>query len=73
MMYLPVAKEIWYDIKIFLFLILVAMLFSQAQPSDQLQFRQSKTIYAISVAGIMRNISVKLFKIWTSGSGEDVI
>ena len=23
--------------------------------------------------GIMRNISVKLFKIWTIGSGEDVI
>ena len=25
------------------------------------------------VEGIMRNISVKFFKIWTSGSGEDVI
>ena len=37
------------DLKIFLFLALVAMLFSQAEPSDQL------------VEGNMRTISVKLF------------
>ena len=35
-------------------------------------FWQSKTICAILVEGIMRNISVKLFKILTSGS-EDFI
>ena len=33
-MYWPVAKEI-YDLKIFLFLALVAMLFSHTGPSDQ--------------------------------------
>ena len=33
-MHWPVAKEI-YDLRIFLFLALVAMLFSQAEPSDQ--------------------------------------
>ena len=32
-MYWPVAKEI-YDLKIFLFLALVAMLISKAEPSD---------------------------------------
>ena len=36
-------------------------------------FQWSKTVCAILVEGIMRNISVKLFKIWTSGSGENVI
>ena len=29
----------------------------------------SKTIYAILKKGIMGNIHVKLYKIWTSGSG----
>ena len=33
----------------------------------------SRTIYAIFVKDIMRNTSVKLFWIWTSGSGGDVI
>ena len=33
----------------------------------------SKTICAIQVEGIMRNISVKLLLILTSGSGGDVI
>ena len=36
-------------------------------------FLWSKTISAILVKSIMRNISVKLFYIWTSGSGEKVI
>ena len=31
--------------------------------------KQSGTICAILVEGIMRNNSVKLFLIWTSGSG----
>ena len=30
-------------------------------------------ICAILVEGIMRNISVKLFSIWTGGSGENVV
>ena len=34
-MYWPVSKEISFDLKILLFLVLVAMLFSQAEPSDQ--------------------------------------
>ena len=34
---------------------------------------RSKTIYAILVKGIMRNNSVKLFRICTSGSGGDVV
>ena len=33
----------------------------------------SKTIYAILVESIMANISVKLFKIWTSGPGEAAV
>ena len=36
-------------------------------------FRQSKTICAIVVEGIFRNISVKLFYILTSGLGKEVI
>ena len=35
--------------------------------------RWSKTIYAILKDGIMGNIHVKLFEIWTSGSGGDVV
>ena len=30
-------------------------------------------IYAILKEGIMGNIHVKLYKIWTSGSGGDVV
>ena len=30
----------------------------------------SKTIYAILKEGIMGNIRVKLYEIWTSGSGD---
>ena len=33
----------------------------------------SKTIYAILKEGIIGNICVKLFEIWTSGSGGDVV
>ena len=33
----------------------------------------SGTIYAILKEGIMGNIHVKLYEIWTSGSGEDVV
>ena len=33
----------------------------------------SQTIYAILKEGIMRNIHVKLYEIWTSGSGGDVV
>ena len=33
----------------------------------------SGTIYAILNKGIMGNIHVKLYEIWTSGSGGDVI
>ena len=32
-----------------------------------------KTICAILEVGIMRNTTVKLFLIWTSGSGGDVV
>ena len=35
--------------------------------------RWSKTICAIFVEGIIRNISAKLFRIWTSDSGENVV
>ena len=31
------------------------------------------TIYAILKEGIMGNIDVKLYEIWTSGSGGDVV
>ena len=34
---------------------------------------KSRTIYAIMVEGIMGNIYVNLFSIWTSGSGVNVI
>ena len=33
----------------------------------------SGTIYAILKEGIIENIHVKLFEIWTSGSGGDVV
>ena len=33
----------------------------------------SGTIYAILKEGLMGNIHVKLYKIWTSGSGGDVV
>ena len=33
----------------------------------------SGTIYAILKVGIMGNINVKLYEIWTSGSGGDVV
>ena len=33
----------------------------------------SGTIYAILKEGIIGNIHVKLFEIWTSGSGGDVV
>ena len=33
----------------------------------------SKTIYAILEEGIMGNIHEKLYEIWTSGSGGDVV
>ena len=32
----------------------------------------SRTIYALLKEGIMGNILVKLYEIWTSGSGGDV-
>ena len=32
----------------------------------------SRTIYAILKEGIMGNIHMKLYEIWTSGSGGDV-
>ena len=35
--------------------------------------QRSGTICAILVEGIMRNNSLKLFPIWVSGSGGDVI
>ena len=35
--------------------------------------RWSGTIYAILKEGIMGNIHVKLYEIWTSGSGGDVV
>ena len=38
---------------------------------SQPPYQWSKTICAILVEGIMRNNSVKLFQIWTSGSGGD--
>ena len=33
----------------------------------------SRTIYAILKEGTIGNIHVKLFEIWTSGSGGDVV
>ena len=41
--------------------------------SGGLQFRWSGTIYVILKEGIIGNIRVKLFEIWTSGSGGDVV
>ena len=35
--------------------------------------RWSGTIYIILKEGIIGNIHVKLFEIWTIGSGEDVV
>ena len=35
--------------------------------------RSSGTIYAILKEGIMGNIHLKLYEIWTSGSGGDAI
>ena len=35
--------------------------------------RWSGTIYAILKEGIMENIHVKLYEIWTSGSGGDAV
>ena len=36
-------------------------------------FQWSQTTYAILKEGIMGNIHVKLYEIWTSGSGGDVV
>ena len=36
-------------------------------------FMWSGTIYTIMKKGIIGNIHVKLYEIWTSGSGEDVV
>ena len=60
-----VLAYVWlgrYDLKIFLFLVLVAMIFSQAKPS-----------YQFLVEGNMGSIFVKLFWFWISGSGGDFI
>ena len=35
--------------------------------------RWRETIYAILKEGIMGNLHVKLYEIWTSGSGGDVV
>ena len=35
--------------------------------------RWSGTIYAIFKEGIMGNVHVKLYEIWTNGSGENVV
>ena len=35
--------------------------------------RWSKTIYAILKEGIMGNVPVKLYEIWTDGLGGDVL
>ena len=35
--------------------------------------RWSQTIYAILKEGIIGNIYVKLYEIWTSGSGGDIV
>ena len=40
--------------------------------SDRPPVRLSKTIYAFLKDGIMGNYHVKLYEIWTSGSGGDV-
>ena len=41
--------------------------------SDGPPVRWRGTIYAFLKKGIMRNILVKLYEIWTSGSGGDVV
>ena len=57
MMYWSVAKEIWFK--------------DFSSYSHVVQ--PSRTFWTILVEGIMKNISVILFWIWTSGSGEDVV
>ena len=41
--------------------------------SDGPPVQWSRTIYAILKEGIMGNVHVKLYEIWTSGSGGDVV
>ena len=41
--------------------------------SDGPPVQWSETIYANLKKGIMENIHVKLYEIWTSGSGGDVV
>ena len=41
--------------------------------SDGPPVQWSKTICAILKEGAIRNIHVKLYEIWTSGSGGDVV
>ena len=41
--------------------------------SGHLLVQWSKTIYAILKEGIMGNIHVKLYEIWTSGVGGDAV
>ena len=41
--------------------------------SDGPHVRWSGSIYAILKVGIMENIHVKLYEIWTSGSGRDAV
>ena len=45
------------------------LIWSSGSPPD----RWSGTIYAILKEGIMGNIHVKLYEIWTSGSEGDVV
>ena len=58
---LVVQEEIWF-LKTFL-------TYTSGDPFAQ----ESETICSILVGGIMRNISVKLFGIWTSGSVGDIV
>ena len=44
------------------------LFWSSSGPADQL----SVTIYAILKLGILKNIHVKLYEIWISGSGDFV-
>ena len=41
--------------------------------TDSIFVQQTETISAILIEGVMRNSSVKLFWIWTSGSGWNVV
>ena len=41
--------------------------------SDGRPVQWSRTIYAILKEGITGNMHVKLYEIWTSGSGRDVV